>query len=102
MSTMLDRESKRAFTFITSHVDAYGSTVADQASLLEHGPGARLFDPSHAALAVLKQRIDQQALLRAFNGNFLLLAFAFLGASFFILLMKRPTPGGAVDTKSTH
>jgi len=33
-------QSKRAFTFITSHVDPYGAVVADQATLLEHGPGA--------------------------------------------------------------
>ncbi|WP_394849225.1 DHA2 family efflux MFS transporter permease subunit [Pendulispora brunnea] len=102
MSTMLDRESKRAFTFMTSHVDAYSSLVADQASLLEHGPGARLADPQGAALAVLKLRIDQQALLRAFNGNFLMLAFAFLAASWLILLMRKPKMGATVDTKDAH
>ena len=102
MSTMLDRESKRSFNFLTSHVDAYSETVADQASLLAHGPGSRLFDPSNAALAVLKQRLDQQALLRAFNHNFLLLALTFLAASWLILLMRAPKPGGSVDTGDAH
>ena len=102
MSTMLDRESKRSFNFITSHVDAYSSVVADQLSLIERGPGSRIFDPSHGALAVLQQRISQQALLRAFNHNFLLLALAFLGSSWLILLMRRPSPGGAPDTKGAH
>src|SRR5439155_10194893 len=63
MSTMLSRQVKQNFTFIISHVDAYGSLAAEQRTLLEHGPGARLFDPQGAALAVLNQRIGGQALL---------------------------------------
>jgi DHA2 family multidrug resistance protein len=102
MSTMLDRGSKQNFTAITSHVDIYNPLVAEQAATLVHGPGARLADPENAALAVLKSRIDAQALLRAFNENFMLLAFAFLGASFLILLMKRPPAGGVPDTNGAH
>ncbi len=100
MSTLLDRESKRAFTSITSHVDIGSSVLAEQSSFLVNGPGARLADPSNAALAVLRHRIDEQALLRAFNGNFLLLATAFLGASGLIVLMRRPKPAVAVDTNA--
>jgi len=33
------RESKRAFTFITATSTLMSAVVADQASLLEHGPG---------------------------------------------------------------
>ena len=102
MSTMLDRESKRSFTFITSHVDPYNSVLLDQANALEHGPGARLFDPQAGALAVLHQRIGAQSLLRAFNESFLLLAAAFLAASWLILLMRRPAAAGAIDTKGAH
>ncbi|HTD77323.1 MAG TPA: diacylglycerol kinase family protein, partial [Chloroflexota bacterium] len=97
MSTMLSRQVKQNFTFITSHVDAYGSLAAEQRTLLEHGPGARLFDPQGAALAVLNQRIGGQALLRAFNNSFLLLAFAFLAASLVIVFMRRPQRGGAAN-----
>jgi len=97
MSTMLARQVKQNFTFITSHVDAYGSLAAEQRALLEHGPGARLFDPQGAALAVLNQRIGAQALLKAFNNSFLWLAFAFLAASWVIVLMRRPQRAGAVD-----
>jgi DHA2 family multidrug resistance protein len=100
MSTMLDRQSKQNFTFITSHVDAYGALVAEQRNALEHGPGARLFDPHDAALAVLRQRIEGQALLRAFNGNFMMLAMAFLAASWLILLMRRPKAAGAPDASA--
>ncbi|WP_394821534.1 DHA2 family efflux MFS transporter permease subunit [Pendulispora albinea] len=95
MSTMLDRESKRSFTFLTSHVDAYGAAAAEQLAALQRGPGARLFDPEHGALAVLKLRIAQQALLKAFNSSFLLLAIAFLSASWLILVMRRPGPAPA-------
>jgi DHA2 family multidrug resistance protein len=100
MSTMLARQVKQNFTFITSHVDAYGSLIAEQRTLLEHGPGARLFDPQGAALAVLNQRIGAQALLKAFNNSFLWLAFAFLAASWVIVLMRRPQRGGAVDVNA--
>jgi DHA2 family multidrug resistance protein len=100
MSTMLVRQAKQNFTFITSHVDAYGALVAQQRALIEHGPGARLFDPQGAALAVLNQRIGAQSLLRAFNNSFLLLAFAFLAASWVIVLMRRPQRGGAVDVSA--
>src|SRR5467141_4295683 len=97
MSTALARQVKQNFTFITSHVDAYGTLVAEQRALLEHGPGARLFDPQGAALAVLNQRIGAQALLKAFNNSFLWLAFAFLAASWVIVLMRRPQRGGPTD-----
>ena len=97
---MLDRNSKRSFNFITSHVDAYSAAVADQLRQLAHGPGARLADPTQAALAVLQQRIGAQALLRAFNSNFMALALAFLCASVLILVMKRPRPTVVVDTNS--
>ena len=102
MSTMLDRQSKENFTYITSHVDAYGALAAEQRALLEHGPGARLFDPHAGALLVLQQRINAQALLKAFNANFLMLAFAFLGASWLILLMRRPPPAGAAVSVDAH
>ncbi len=100
MSTMLARQVKQNFTFITSHVDAYGSLVAEQRALLANGPGARLFDPQGAALAVLNQRIGAQALLKAFNNSFLWLALAFLAASWVIVLMRRPQRGGAVDVNA--
>ncbi|MFT3697209.1 MAG: DHA2 family efflux MFS transporter permease subunit [Kofleriaceae bacterium] len=90
MSTLLDRNAKHAFSAMTSHVDAYSTTLANQISILEHGPGARLFDPHVGALAVVHNRIEGQALLSAFNQCFLLLAFCFLAASWVVVFMKRP------------
>jgi DHA2 family multidrug resistance protein len=100
MSTMLDRLSKQNFNFMTSHVTVASSTLVEQASLLAHGPGARLPFPDDSALAVLKGRIAQQALLRAFNGSFLLLALAFLCVSWVILFMRAPQRGLKVDTNA--
>jgi DHA2 family multidrug resistance protein len=100
MSTTLDRESHRGFTFITSHVTP--SAASDQLALLQHGPGARLWDASNGALAVLQQRIAAQALLRAFNHSFALLAVLFLIAGASIVLMRRPGKGNAVDARSAH
>jgi DHA2 family multidrug resistance protein len=102
MSTMLDRETHRAFTAITSHVTTATATANEQLALLTHGPGAQLWDPADGALAVLQQRIAGQALLRAFNHNFLLLALLFAGASWLIALMRRPQASAAVDSKAAH
>jgi DHA2 family multidrug resistance protein len=102
MSTMLDRETHRAFTFITSHVTDAAAAANEQLTALQHGPGARLWDPAAGALAVLQQRIAGQALLRAFNHNFLLLALSFACAGWLIILMRRPRPGVAVDAKDAH
>ena len=61
-------------------------------------------EPRHCsldgALTVLYQRIGAQALLKAFNNNFLLLAFAFLAVTWVILLMRRPQRGGAADVSA--
>ena len=99
MSTMLDRDAKQVFTAITSHVDAYNPLVAEQASTLAHGPGTRLFDPNAGALAVLHQRIAAQSLLGAFNHGFMVLALAFVAASWVIAFMRRPK-GVTVDTNA--
>ncbi|HEY0255195.1 MAG TPA: DHA2 family efflux MFS transporter permease subunit, partial [Kofleriaceae bacterium] len=92
MSTLLDRNSKHAYSAITSHVDIYGSNLAGQISILEHGPGTRVFDPHLAALQVVHSRIEAQALLSAFNQCFLILAGCFLFASWVVVFMKRPGP----------
>ena len=102
MSTLLDRNGKHAFTAITSHVDAYSPLYAEQAAALRQGPGARLVDPDGGALAVLHQRISQQALVSAFNQCFLLLAFTFLAASWLIVFMRRPAPRSGVDASAAH
>lgn len=100
MSTMLERDSKHAFTAMTSHVDAYSAVLTERSLTLQHGPGARLFDPEAGALAVLKAKIEAQALLSAFNQCFLLLALSFLACSWLIVFMKRPA--SAVDTSAAH
>ena len=98
MSTMLNRETIRGYTFITSHVTA--ASAQEQLAALQRGPGARLWNGSDAALAVLQQRIAGQALLRAFNRNFMLLAVLFAAASWLIILMRRPKV--AVETSAAH
>jgi DHA2 family multidrug resistance protein len=101
MSTMLDRETHRSFTFITSHVTAGAAATNEQLAALQHGPGTRLWDATGGALAILQQRIAAQALLRAFNHNFLLLAVLFAAASWLVVVMRRPR-GPAVDTNAAH
>jgi membrane fusion protein (multidrug efflux system) len=49
------------------------------------------------ARTLVNARIGAQALLRAFNTNFLLLGLAFLAASWLIVFMRRPQRGAAVE-----
>ena len=97
MSTLLDRSSKQNFNFMTSHVTVASQSLIEQSSLLVHGPGARLPFPEDSALSLLKSRIAQQALLRAFNSSFSMLALTFLAVSWVIVFMRAPRPGVTVD-----
>ncbi|RKH62696.1 DHA2 family efflux MFS transporter permease subunit [Corallococcus llansteffanensis] len=102
MSTILDRESHRAYAAITQHVDAYDPWVQEQLAMLRAGPGSRLFAPDSAALAVLQHRISEQALVKAFNSGFLMLALTFLAASVLIVFMKKPGPSPAGPVGPAH
>jgi DHA2 family multidrug resistance protein len=101
MSTMLDRETKRALSAITTHVDVFNPVLHDQLALLRGGPGTRLPDAEHAAYAVLQNRIGAQSLLAAFNHGFLLLGMAFVCASVLLFWMKKPAAKG-IDLSAAH
>lgn len=102
MSTALDRSTKQFFSAMTSHVDVFSALAAEQIQVLSRGPGARLHRPAEAALAVIGQRIRGQALVRAFNHDFMLLAAAFLAASWLVLFMRAPVRAAAASARGAH
>ncbi|MBV8759009.1 MAG: DHA2 family efflux MFS transporter permease subunit [Deltaproteobacteria bacterium] len=90
MSTTLVRHTHHAIAAIASHVSAGSDALQDQLATLAHGPGAWLPDAQSAAYAVLARRLDQQALLVAFNHGFLVLSLAFAVGALAIVFMRRP------------
>lgn len=98
MSTMLERGARKASEAIGTHVHTGSPALVEAQSVRSALAGTA--DPESAALLVLQKRIGAQALLRAFNDDFRVLAVAFASATMLILLMRRPR--GAVDTRSAH
>jgi MFS transporter, DHA2 family, multidrug resistance protein len=89
MSTTLERHAKQNFTFLTSHVDAYSALVVDWRAFLEQAAQGRVFDAPAGTLAVLKDRLNAQAVLCAFDGSFFALALAFLAATGLVVFMRK-------------
>jgi DHA2 family multidrug resistance protein len=101
MSTTLVRGTQQAAGTIAAHVSPGDPAVREQLSQLAAGPGAWLPDAHGAALGVIGHRLDEQALLVAFNRGFLVLAFAFAVGALAIVFMKRP-PRRGVDLRGAH
>jgi len=75
------------------------STTMDQLGLAQSLLAARSADPIRAALAFLQARMTLQALVRAFEQGFLILAVLFCLSMSLVMLLKRPvstaSAGGA-------
>jgi DHA2 family multidrug resistance protein len=101
MSTMLERGARRASETISSHVQEGTPALIEQQAIAVRGLAATV-DPQAASLVLLQKRIAAQALLRAFNDNFRVLALAFVSATVLILFMRRPGRSAVVDTNAAH
>lgn len=99
MSTRIDQNIKINFTALTRNV-----TLFDNSTLEALGQAKRLLagsvtDAVAASYAALQLRISQQALVRAFAQNFLLLAAMYFCLLALVALLRRPAgsrnaPGG--------
>ncbi|WP_233595991.1 MULTISPECIES: DHA2 family efflux MFS transporter permease subunit [Corallococcus] len=98
MSSALSRTTKANFTAITSHVDTYGQVAQEQFAQLKGAMAARgVLDPTGAAMGLLGQRVNAQALVRAFNANFLILAVIFACALILVGMLQKPDPTVKVE-----
>jgi DHA2 family multidrug resistance protein len=100
MSTRLDSMTKQYYADLAPHVDPYGQVAQEQLGAAQAGLGSRLWDPLGAALSSIGGRLSLQALVRAFNQNFTLLALVFALSLGVVLLLKNPK--GATELPAGH
>jgi MFS transporter, DHA2 family, multidrug resistance protein len=93
MSTSLDRRLHFHSAILREHVDAYNPIAQEQLRAMR-GITAGTFDAPRGALGILDMRVIQQALVRAFNEDFMVITFVFAAALGLVLLLKRPSGGG--------
>ncbi|WP_163990213.1 DHA2 family efflux MFS transporter permease subunit [Pyxidicoccus caerfyrddinensis] len=97
MSSALSRTTKVNFTALTSHVDAYSQVTQEQVAAIRGAVGSRVADPLGAAYSILSQRINGQALVRAFNANFTVLTAIFALSLVLVFMLKKPAAGVKVE-----
>ena len=93
MSTRLDSMTKQYYADMAPHVDAYGQAAQDQLGNAQASLGARTWDSYGAALSSMSGRLSLQAVVRAFNENFLALAMVFALSLTVVFLLKKPKGG---------
>ncbi|MFP2933696.1 DHA2 family efflux MFS transporter permease subunit [Pyxidicoccus sp. 3LG] len=97
MSSALSRLTKVNTVALTSHVDAYGQVAQEQLAAMKAAVASRVVDPLSAAYSLIAQRINGQALVRAFNANYTVLTAVFALSLALVFLLKPARPGVRVD-----
>ncbi|WP_233612239.1 DHA2 family efflux MFS transporter permease subunit [Corallococcus sp. AB045] len=98
MSSALSRSTQANVTAITSHVDVYGQVAQEQVASMTGAMAAKgVLNPTGAAYGLLSQRINAQALVRAFNTNFLILAALFVCALVLVVMLQKADPNVKVE-----
>jgi MFS transporter, DHA2 family, multidrug resistance protein len=97
MSSSLSRTTQLNVTTLTSKVDVYGQQTAEQVAALQGSLAGRVADPTGAAHGILQMKITAQAMVRAFNANFMVLTALFVCTLVFVLMLKKPAAGVKVE-----
>ena len=92
MSFQLDRLTKGYYSYLAEKVNVYDATTLDQLQAMRGALNGRVSDPGAAAQLILSGRISMQALIRAFNDDFMQLVFIFFLGIFLTLLIKKARP----------
>jgi DHA2 family multidrug resistance protein len=100
MSSMLSHNSASNFQYLTENVTRLSPIARESLLTTQVGLGWKLLDPELGAAALLNLRVNQQALIRAFNQGFTTLALVFAVALILVLMLKKPHPG--VDVPGAH
>jgi DHA2 family multidrug resistance protein len=96
MSVALDNATQVHASQMGEAVNVYNPIAQEQLAALKSA-AATLPDPTGSATSILALRVQIQALIRAFNDGFLMVAAAFAAGLFLVLLLKRPEPGATVE-----
>ena len=99
MSTRIDQNVKVNFTALTRNVSLFDNSTLEALGQAKRFLAGRVTDVVAASYATLQMRISQQALVRAFSQNFLLLAVMYFCLLVLVVFLRRPAgsrsaPGG--------
>ncbi|MBZ4407566.1 DHA2 family efflux MFS transporter permease subunit [Myxococcus sp. XM-1-1-1] len=97
MSSALNRLTQVNNTALASHVDAYSQVTQEQLAAMQATVASRVTDPLAAAYGLFSQRINLQALVRAFNANFTVLTAIFACSLVLVFMLRRADPNVKVE-----
>jgi len=101
MSTMLTNSTHQFRTDLARYADPYNPLFQEQLRQAQGAVG-RLPDPVQSGYALMASRLDAQALIRAFNSGFLVLAGVFALSFLLILLLRKPKANPAELAAAAH
>jgi len=101
MSTMITNSTHQFRSDLARYADPYNPIFQEQ---LRQAQGAlsRLPDPLQSGYALIASRLDAQALIRAFNTGFLVLAGVFALSFLLVFLLKKPGGNAAEVASAAH
>jgi MFS transporter, DHA2 family, multidrug resistance protein len=97
MGMNLDNASKLFASRLGESVNAYNPAAQEQLALIQRGVTNRLPDPAGSAATILGLRVQVQAMIKAFNAGFLLVAAVFAAGIGLVFFLKRPQPGVQIE-----
>jgi len=101
MSTMLTNNAHQFRSDLARYADPYNPLFQEQLRQAQ-GAVARLPDPVQSGYALLASRLDSQALIRAFNSGFLVLAGVFALSFLLVFLLRKPKGNPAEAAAAAH
>ena len=101
MGTMLTNNAHQFRTDLARYADPYNPLFQEQLRQAQ-GAVARLPDPVQSGYALMASRLDAQALIRAFNSGFLVLAAVFALSLLLVLLLRKPKTNAAEIAAAAH
>ena len=100
MSSLLTHQMTAHYQYLTENVSIFNQITREQIVGTLGGVGWKFLDPNSGVYSILQLRINQQALVRAFNQNFSMLALVFALNLVLIFFLKRP--GAGVKVEGAH
>ncbi|MBC7532497.1 MAG: DHA2 family efflux MFS transporter permease subunit [Oligoflexus sp.] len=94
MSSLLNKGQVRAHSYYAEHVSVFSPATTERIANIKSSNGWRFTDPDQAAMSILNNTINQQALVKAFNNCFWYVTIVFGFGLIFIFFLKKPDKTG--------
>jgi len=101
MSTMLTNNTQQFRSDLARYADVFNPLFQEQLAQAR-GLVARMPDAIQSGYALMAARLDSQALIRAFNTGFLVLAGVFALSFILVFLLQKPRGGAELAAASAH